>query len=223
MKKFFILLFTFFLLGLQSVKSQDFYIEGHVNYNQVDDVDINNIGTHGGLTFSNVDASLDYDSDIGLGFEVGALNVSDSDLRIGLSYSETKIELKKASGTGTVTDGTKTVNLAGSVTKAEFDEVGLSFENDVKSYSLNAYYDLETNGTFTPYVGVGLGQVDIQNANDKELSKSFYLGGRQSINDNMYLGIKGSYTMIDGPTDKLNISYDDITIKSLSLIVGYNF
>src|SRR5210317_656217 len=131
MKKFFILLFTFFLLGLQSVKSQDFYIEGHVNYNQVDDVDINNIGTFGGLTFSNVDASLDYDSDIGLGFEVGALNVSDSDLRIGLSYSETKIELKKASGTGTVTDGTKTVNLAVSATKAELDEVGLSFENDV--------------------------------------------------------------------------------------------
>ena len=65
--------------------------------------------------------------------------------------------------------------------------------------------------------------VDIENANDKELSKSLYLGGRQSINDNMYLGIKGSYSMIDGPTDKLNISYDDITIKSLSLIVGYNF
>ena len=39
----------------------------------------------------------------------------------------------------------------------------------------------------------------------------------------MYLGIKGAYTMIDGPSDKLSISYDDITIKSLSLIVGYNF
>ena len=211
------------MLIFQSVKSQDFYIEGHVNYNQVDDVDIDNVGTYEGLTFSNMDTSLDYDSDDGLGFEVGAINVSDSNLRIGLSYSEQKIDLKKASGTGTVTDGTTTVDFALSATKADLASIGLSFENEVKSYSLNAYYDLETNGTFTPYVGVGLGQVDIQNANDKELSKSFYLGGRQSINDNMYLGIKGSYTMIDGPTDKLNISYDDITIKSLSLIVGYNF
>ena len=223
MKKFLLLLFTFFLLGLQSVKSQDFYIEGHVNYNQVDDVDVDNIGTSGGLTFSNMDASLDYDSDNGLGFEVGAINVSDSNLRIGLSYSEQKIDLKKASGTGTVTDGTTTIDFAVSATKAELASIGLSFENDVKSYSLNAYYDLETNGTFTPYVGVGLGQVDIENANDKELSKSLYLGARHSIDDNMYLGIKGTHTIIDGPSDKLSISYDDITIKSLSLIVGYNF
>ena len=223
MKKLLILLFTFSLLGLQSVKSQDFYIEGHVNYNQVDDVDIDNIGTSGGLTFSNMDTSLDYDSDNGLGFEVGAINVSDSNLRIGLSYSEQKIDLKKASGTGTVTDGTTTIDFAVSATKAELASIGLSFENDVKSYSLNAYYDLETNGTFTPYVGVGLGQVDIENANDKELSKSFYLGARHTINDKMYLGIKGTHTIIDGPSDKLSINYDDITIKSLSLIVGYNF
>jgi len=39
----------------------------------------------------------------------------------------------------------------------------------------------------------------------------------------MYLGIKGAYTMIDGPSDKLGLTYDDITQKSLSLIVGYNF
>jgi len=223
MKKLIILLFTFSLLGFQTVNSEEFYIEGQVNYSQVDDVDVDNVGTFEGLTFSNMDASLDYDYDIGLGFEVGAVNVLDSKLRIGLSYSETKIELKKASGTGTVTDGTTTVDFAVSATKAELDEVGLSFENDVESYSLNAYYDLETNGTFTPYVGVGLGQVDIENANDKELSKSLYLGGRQSINDKIYAGIKGAYTIIDGPTDKLNISYDDITIKNLYLIVGYNF
>ena len=223
MKKILIFLFTFSLLCLQTVKSQDFYIEGHINYNQVDDVDVDNVGTFDGLTFSSMDASLDYDSDIGLGLEVGTVNVSDSNLRIGLSYSETKIELKKASGTGTVTDGSTTVDFAVSATKAELDEVGLSFENDVEFYSLNAYYDLDTNRSFTPYLGVGLGQADIENANDKELSKSLYLGGRQSINDNMYLGIKGSYTIIDGPSDKLNISYDDITVKSLSLIVGYNF
>lgn len=222
-KNLLFLLITFSLLNLQSVKSEEFYIEGQVNYNQVDDVDVDNVGTFDGLTFSNMDASLDYDSDIGLGFEVGAINVSDSNLRIGLSYSETKIELKKASGTGTVTDGTSTVDFAVSATKAELDEIGLSFENDVKSYSLNAYYDLETNGTFTPYVGVGLGQVDIENANDKELSKSFYLGARHTINDKMYIGLKGAYTIIDGPSDKLNISYDDITLKTATLIIGYNF
>ena len=219
MKKLVILLFTFSLLGLQTVKSEEFYIEGQVNYSQVDDVDtssysdtINSQVIVGKLT-------NEYDSDIGLGFEVGAKNVSNSNLRIGLSYSETKIELTKLTVSGTV-DG---VAGSASYTPAQVSAVGVSFDNDVKSYSLNAYYDLETNGTFTPYVGVGLGQVDIENANDKELSKSLYLGGRHSVNDQMYVGLKGAYTMIDGPTDKLGLSYKDITQKSLSLIVGYNF
>ena len=219
MKKLVILLFTFSLLGLQTVNSEEFYIEGQVNYNQVDDVDttsysdtINGQVIVGKLT-------NEYDSDIGLGFEVGAKNVSNSNLRIGLSYSETKIELTKLTVSGTV-DG---VAGSASYTPAQVSAEGVSFDNDVKSYSLNAYYDLETNGTFTPYVGVGLGQVDIENANDKELSKSLYLGGRHSVNDQMYVGLKGAYTMIDGPTDKLGLSYKDITQKNLSLIVGYNF
>ena len=95
MKKLVILLFTFSLLSFQSVKSEEFYIEGQVNYNQVDDVDTKTYsGTAGGLTFSNLKASNEYDSDIGLGFEVGVTN-DGSNIRFGLSYSESKIELKK--------------------------------------------------------------------------------------------------------------------------------
>ena len=219
MKKLLILLFTFSLLGFQSVKSEEFYIEGQVNYHQVDDVDTSSYSDtiNGQVIVGKL--TNEYDTDIGLGFEVGAKNVSNSNLRIGLSYSETKIELTKLTVSGTV-DG---VAGSASYTPAQVSAVGVSFDNDVKSYSLNAYYDLETNGTFTPYVGVGLGQVDIENANDKELSKSLYLGGRHSVNDQMYVGLKGAYTMIDGPTDKLGLTYDDITQKSLSLIVGYNF
>ena len=220
MKKLVILLFTFSLLSFQSVKSEEFYIEGQVNYNQVDDVDTKTYsGTAGGLTFLNLKSSNEYDSDIGLGFEVGVTN-DGSNIRFGLSYSESKIELKKTTMSLGTVDG-----VAGSlsITPADWSTVGVSFDNDVKSYSLNAYYDFKTNRTFTPYVGVGLGQADIENANDKEVSKSLYLGGRHSVNDQMYVGLKGAYTMIDGPTDKLGLSYDDITHKSVSLIVGYNF
>ena len=134
MKKLVILLFTFSLLSFQSVKSEEFYIEGQVNYNQVDDVDTKTYsGTAGGLTFSNLKSSNEYDSDIGLGFEVGVTN-DGSNIRFGLSYSESKIELKKLTGSGTVTDGTTTVNFAVSATKADLASVGLSYDNDVKSY-----------------------------------------------------------------------------------------
>ena len=219
MKKLVILLFTFSLLSFQSVKSEEFYIEGHLNYNQVNDVDTTTITD----TVAGVDIvgklTNEYDSDIGLGFEVGVTN-DGSNIRFGLSYSESKIELKKTTMSLGTVDG-----VAGSlsITPADWSTVGVSFDNDVKSYSLNAYYDFKTNRTFTPYVGVGLGQADIENANDKEVSKSLYLGGRHSVNDQMYVGLKGAYTMIDGPTDKLGLSYDDITHKSVSLIVGYNF
>ena len=219
MKKLVILLFTFSLLSFQSVKSEEFYIEGHLNYyNQVDDVDTTTITDT--VAGSDIVGKLtnEYDSDIGLGFEVVVTN-DGSNIRFGLSYSETKIELTKLTVSGTV-DG---VAGSASYTPAQVSAVGVSFDNDVKSYSLNAYYDFKTNRTFTPYVGVGLGQADIENANDKEVSKSLYLGGRHSVNDQMYVGLKGAYTMIDGPTDKLGLSYDDITHKSVSLIVGYNF
>ena len=222
MKKLVILLFTFSLLGLQSVKSEEFYIEGQVSYNQVDDLNNSGNTTVGDYVF-NYNATNKYESDTSYGFEIGAKNISESNLRVGFSYGKAKIKLKSLSGTGTITDGTNTLDFGVSATKADLDSVNLTFDNDVKSYSLNAYYDLETNGTFTPYVGVGLGQVDIENANDKELSKSLYLGGRHSIDDKMYVGVKGAYTMIDGPSDKIGLTYDDITIKSVSLIVGYNF
>ena len=88
---------------------------------------------------------------------------------------------------------------------------------------MNFYYDFNSNNGIVPFVGAGIGQVDIQNAKDKEMSKSIYIGGRYSINQNTYMGAKGTYTIIDGPQDKLGLSYDDITTKSLSLLIGYQF
>jgi opacity protein-like surface antigen len=219
MKKIITILFAIFFAPSISFAVPKYYIEGQINYTQVDDVDtttysdtINGDAIVGKLT-------NEYDTDTGYGFEIGSKNVFDSKLRVGLSYNKLKIKLKKLTVSGTVN------GVAGSesYTPSQVSAEGLNFDNDVKSYSLNAYYDFETNGNLTPYVGFGLGQVDIQNANDKELSKSLYLGGRYSVNDQMYIGLKGMYSQIDGPTDKIGITYEDITQKTLSLIVGYNF
>jgi len=40
---------------------------------------------------------------------------------------------------------------------------------------LNGYYDFNTVKGFRPFLGVGLGQADIQNAKDKELAMSFLM------------------------------------------------
>ena len=219
MKKIIFILLAFSILSFQSVKSEDFYIEGQVNYSKIDDIETS--------TYSDtIDGDVivgkltnDYDYDTGYGYEIGIKNVSDSNFRIGYSYGQSKIKLKTLTVSGTINGDAGSE----SYTPAQLSAVGLNFDNDIKSYSINVYYDLETNRSFTPYVGAGLGEADIQNATDKELLTSVYLGGRHSVNEQMYVGVKGIYSMIDGPTDQLGLSYKDITQTTVSLIVGYNF
>jgi opacity protein-like surface antigen len=202
------------------------YIEGQISYNKVQDVDTKTYsGTSGGLTFTNLKGKLEYDSDIGYGVEAGVSEFLNKNVRVGLSYGQSKMELKKASGSGTVTDGTTTVNFGASVTRADLSSVGLGsvLDNDVKNYSLNAYYDFDKVNNLIPFIGVGLGQADIQNAKDKELSKSLYLGARYFVDKNLYVGGKGTYSIIDGPEDKLGIKYEDIKYYAVTLGVGYQF
>jgi opacity protein-like surface antigen len=200
------------------------YVEGQINYTQVQDLDTKNTTvTSGGVTITNLKGKLEYDSDIGYGIEVGVREFLNKNVRLGLSYQENKIELKKATGSGTSVFGGNTADFALSPTLKQIRDAGLNFDNDVKTYSLNAYYDFDNVNGLIPFVGAGLGQADIQNAKDKELSKSLYLGARYFVDKNMYVGGKGTYTMIDGPEDKLGIKYDDITSYAVTLSVGYQF
>jgi opacity protein-like surface antigen len=200
------------------------YVEGQINYTQVQDLDTKNTTvTSGGVTITNLKGKLEYDSDIGYGIEVGVREFLNKNIRLGLSYQENKIELKKATGSGTSVFGGNTANFALSPTLQQIRDAGLNFDNEVKTYSLNAYYDFDNVNGLIPFIGAGLGQADIQNAKDKELSKSLYLGARYFVDKNMYVGGKGTYTMIDGPEDKLGIKYDDITSYALTLSVGYQF
>jgi len=225
-----ILFFTnLFLFSYPFVKSsfaqkkspfEGLYIEGQVNYTQVQDIDLENFtGTRNGRFFENLKGKLGYDSDIGYGVEVGVSEFLNKNFRLGLSYLENKIELKKATQISN-TDGE---TLPSSATPQEIRDLGFNFDSNVKIYSLNAYYDFNNFNNFVPFVGVGLGQADILNAKDKELSKSLYLGARYLVDKNIYVGGKGTYSMIDGPEDKNGMKYDDISLYAVTLSVGYQF
>jgi len=225
-----ILFFTnLFLFSYPFVKSsfaqkkspfEGLYIEGQVNYTQVQDIDLENFtGTRNGRFFENLKGKLGYDSDIGYGVEVGVSEFLNKNFRLGLSYLENKIELKKATQISN-TDGE---TLPSSATPQEIRDLGFNFDSNVKIYSLNAYYDFNNFNSFVPFVGVGLGQADILNAKDKELSKSLHLGARYLVDKNIYVGGKGTYSMIDGPEDKNGMKYDDISLYAVTLSVGYQF
>ena len=198
------------------------YIEGQVNYTQVQDIDLKNFtGTiSNGRTFENLKGKLGYDSDIGYGVEFGVSEFLNKNFRLGLSYGVNKIELKKATGVSGLSNGDP---LPSSATPQDVRGLGLNFDSNVKIYSLNAYYDFNNINGFIPFIGAGLGQTDILNAKDKELSKSLYLGAKYFMDKNIYVGGKGTYTMINGPEDKNGMKYDDITLYAFTLSVGYQF
>ena len=104
--------------------------------------------------------------------------------------------------------------------------IGKVKPSDIPKYTAGSAFGIEyfnaVNG-FRPFLGAGIGQADIQNAKDKELAMSLYAGGRYSINENTYVGVKGTYMRVDGPEDKLGIKFDDITMYGITLSVGYQF
>ncbi len=234
-----ILFFTnLFLFSYPFVKSsfaqnkspfEGLYIEGQVNYTQVQDIDLKTFsGTiKGDRAFTGLKGLLEYESDIGYGIEIGVNEFLNKNFRLGLSYVANKIELKKAANTSGTTQKIGTdpdpINIPNPATRKNVSDAELDFDSDVKVYSLNAYYDFNNFNSFVPFVGVGLGQADILNAKDKELSKSLYLGARYLVDKNIYVGGKGTYSIINGPEDKNGMKYGDISLYAVTLSVGYQF
>ena len=85
------------------------------------------------------------------------------------------------------------------------------------------YYEFEITDKFKPYVGVGYGLADIDNAKDDEGTLVWSVGGRYDMTDKVSLGLKYQRFEIDGPTDKLGIDYKDMDVDNVSITLGYNF
>jgi hypothetical protein len=64
---------------------------------------------------------------------------------------------------------------------------------------------------------------DVQNAKDNEFTWSASFGGKYSIDANMYLGLKGTYTGVNGIADELGIQYKDMDAYSVHALLGYQF
>jgi opacity protein-like surface antigen len=221
--------FKFFMMTFILISSSVFadikpYIEGQLIYFDLDDVDTKSYsGTTSGITYTNARGTFDYDSDITGGLEIGVKGIFNDNFRIGLAYSKPNFELDSLTLNGSITDGVDTLTGPGTFTPAQLESVGLSANNDAKSYMFNLYYDFDATNTFKPFIGAGLGITDIENAEDKEFTYAAMAGAKYYFNDNVYFGGKFSYTTINGPKDKLGLEYDDIDLYSGTLMVGLEF
>ncbi len=199
------------------------YLEGQLGFASLDDVDTKLNGAIGGGT-ATASAKIKYDHSVSGGFEIGANNVGIENLRIGVSYSRMKFDMDKVTGSITTTgvtgfdNGTLTGDITSTVRSA-----GISLDNSVNLYMANAYYDIKNASAFTPFVGLGMGMANIQNAKDNEFAWSASVGGKYNIDKNMYLGLKGSYTSVNGITDKIGLEYKDMDAYSAHALLGYQF
>lgn len=180
-------------------------------------------GTTGGVTYNNFRADLDYEDATTYGFEIGANNFLGTPLRVGFSLAQMDLNFEKATGSGTIATSQGTVNLSGSATAADVRGIGLSFDNEVKVYTVNAYYDFDSNGNLSPYVGVGFGLTDVENAKDDEFTTALHLGFNYDLGNDMYIGGKYTRLSISGITDKLGVEYSSTDVNYMGLTLGVNF
>lgn len=223
MKKLIVMVLASLATSAVMAQEKPYYFELGVGKSSAD-VETNTYsGSASGITYSNAKIDLDYKKATTYGFEIGQSNFLGTPLRVGFGLSTMKIKLDKATGTGTVSDGTSTVNFAVSATAADLRGVGLTFDNDVKVYGVNAYYDFDMKSAFKPFVGVGLGMADIQYAKDKELAYSLHIGANYDIDKDFYVGAKVSRHIINGITDTLGLTYKDINVTYVGVQLGVRF
>lgn len=195
------------------------YIEGQVGYTFIQDVDTKTFTSEETGT---IGLSLDYDSAIGYGFEVGIKEFEQYNvLRVGLAWTRFKAELDTASAF--VTGGTVIDPISGTASASELAAVGLDFDSDVDVFSVNFYYDIPVKMAFKPYFGFGLGVADLDHAQDKELAIIGLIGGQYAISENVNLGIKYQYIDVDSFEDELGLEYDDVGASMISATLGVNF
>ncbi|MGY9001439.1 MAG: outer membrane beta-barrel protein, partial [Rhodospirillales bacterium] len=99
-----------------------------------------------------------------------------------------------------------------------------SLDNKVQVYYLTGYYDFPTDNKLTPYVGVGVGLADIQNAIDKEFALGLSAGANYVVTEKIYLGMRLDYSRIAaGVTDKIRITNEAKQSVSALATIGFRF
>ena len=186
MKKILACFLTFIVTGFGvSASFADSYISGNLGAVILNDSDIDDGPLSGEFTF-----------DTGVGF-VGALGSSlqnDGRVEVELGYRKNDFDETKIDGLG----------------KADID-------GDITSLSLmgNAYYDISTEGSFSPYIGAGLGfaniEADLDDVGDEDdtvFAYQFILGGSFASSETLSVDLQYRYFATDDPEfDGLDAEY----------------
>lgn len=232
---------SFLSVPVSVLASDGFYISGSYGINQQDDSTndgtFTNDFTTGSVTGVTPPLSIPAGNKVGwkTEFEDGdnytfAVGRTINQFRVELEYSNSDAEIDTHTGVSaagidlsaidagvllTGNDGDLGVNVADLVADGRGDI-------DVSSFYINGYYDFDNTTDFTPYIGIGIGQADIDITyapsgvsiiDDSESGFIYQLivGVAYSINDQ--LSLFGNYRYRDG---------DDVEVSSPLLTADFD-
>jgi opacity protein-like surface antigen len=208
------------LLAVPSVaEAQSGYIEGSIGLALMPNVETQDFIIDTGVAVFAGRLEGDYGSELFLGGEVGmAFGGPIQPLRFGFALDYASVNLDSATFEGTV-DG---VPVSETLSDDDLDALGAQFDNDVYIVQGNLTFDLPSTGTFTPFVGAGMGAAFIQNAGT-EWALSASVGARFALSERVYLGGRYRFNYITEPTDDLGFQYDPILFHAFAVILGVRF
>ena len=178
---------------------------------------------NGDITYNNLRLNLESENATAWFLEYG-LHINRSfGFRAGVNYSSFKGKLKRLYGTGSYTYNGTTYNVSNNYNRSEVTNAA-SFDIRFTVLSANLYKNFDqTDSNFTPYIGLGFGQADLNNTGGKENVSSFTVGFKYDIYDSTYIGGKFLYNKVSGPTNNDGLKYEDIDLKTWSLQIGRRF
>jgi len=177
------------------------YIEGQFGASMPRDNDLSGVDT--GQAFT---AEGKFKESLNFGGEIGVANIGGTGFRVAASTSYFKMRLDEVCGAGgCAADNTKL---------------------DYQSYFGKLYYDFASGSPLTPFVGIAVGMVDVEDiGSDPAWGGS--VGVNYNVTDNVYVGVRGDYlysysrhTEIDGAESTTN---DDFEVFSASVVLGFKF
>ena len=218
--------FLFFSSLNATAFAENFYVEAGISQYAFDDVTTQSYSdTVSGITFTNARLSLDYSSSSTFDFEVGGY--LSKNLRLGLSISNPDLDFSSATLSGTISDGSTTLDASTTVTRADLTSIDADLELQTQLTMVNLYLDLEKTGSLVPFFGLGFGIANIKwdgGTSGNKDALSFSSGFKYEFGENYYVCLKGSYFSLQGSvSDGLGITYDDIAGTSANLSFGYKF
>ena len=222
---FFLIYFSSPLALAQDMK-KDNYVEiglGLVIISDPSTEPLTGTSPNGDITYNNLRLNLESENATAWSFEYGRHIDRNFGLRTGVNYSSFKGKIKRIYGTGSYTYNGTTYNVSNSLNRSEVPNAA-SYDTSINILSANLYKDFDqADSNFTPYIGLGLGQADINNTSGKENVSSLTVGFNYDIYDSTYIGGKFLYNKVSGPTNNDGLKYEDINLKTWSLQIGRRF